>query len=288
MKSLVLITLLFIGIQVQAQLDQSNMTIEVDQLQLSFRTDTRTFEIHDKYVGPEKYINTCWGLPIEGIDIVFVSNGYTIENAVVSGGRAEILEGNDWISIVRIIPEGKKIAWKLVFSKANKKTKPFVLKPALMKPSPVNIAVQARATASSVYFWGDQNGYGRPEGANDGRTFRAWEAKEGETSGWLELIWDKPVTFQKIVIDEWLESEGSIMQWELWAGHKKAEHIPRREKEAIVTYNPGQESMTVIKKGQTIGRNFVIELEQEITVNALRLNIIKSSKRPGVWELEVY
>lgn len=131
-------------------------------------------------------------------------------------------------------------------------------------PDRNNIALQAKATASSVYFQGDQNGYGRPVGANDGRTFRAWEAAEGETSGWLELTWEKPVTFQRLVIDEWLESGGEIQSWELEA-----------------------EGVGIIKKGGSIGRGFVINLDEPITTKVLRFKILKSSKRPGVWEIEL-
>ena len=131
-------------------------------------------------------------------------------------------------------------------------------------PARKNIAGQAKATASSVYFNGDQNGYGRPVGANDGRTFRAWEAAEGETTGWLKLVWEKPVTFQRIVIDEWMESGGEIQSWELEA-----------------------EGVGVIKMGETIGRGFVIEMDKPITTQVLKLNILKASKRPGVWEIEV-
>ncbi len=149
-----------------------------------------------------------------------------------------------------------------------------------------NIAVEATATASSIYFWGDQNGYGRPSYAIDDISFKAWEASEGETSGWLELIWKKPVTFQRIVIDEWTESGGKIESWVLEAGHKKHEYTPRKQTDSIVTYDPEQETMEEIGKGEGIGRGFVIELGQPITVNTLRLTM-KSSKRPGIWEIQV-
>ena len=136
-----------------------------------------------------------------------------------------------------------------------------------------NIALQSKATASSVYFHGDQNGYGRPGGANDGLTFKAWEAAEGKSDGWIELTWEKPVEFQRIVIDEWLESGGEIESWTLEAGYKKHE--------------PESESMEVIARGETIGRGFVIELDEPLSANVLTLTINKASKRPGVWEIEV-
>ena len=45
--------------------------------------------------------------------------------------------------------------------------------------------------------------------------------------------------------------------------------------------------MKEITKGEKIGRNFIIELKRPITANALKLNILKASERPGVWEIEV-
>ena len=220
-------------------------------------------------------------------EIVFVGNGYRLDKALVTGGRAEVINDEDWICRVRIIPPSPEIDWKLSFIPDEKERKPFVLELAELGPVRENIALKAKASASSVYFWGDQNGYGRPEGANDGRTFRAWEAAEGETSGWLELKWEKPVTFKRIVIDEWQESGGAIQSWFLEAGHKKNEYTPRGQKDPVITYDPGTERMTEIKKGETIGRRFVIELEKPLTANVLRLNVLKSSQRPGVWEIEV-
>ena len=154
-------------------------------------------------------------------------------------------------------------------------------------PDRNNIALQSTASASSIYFWGDQNGYGRPAGANDGLGFKAWEAAEGEKDGWIELMWKEPVTFQRIVIDEWLESGGNIQSWSLEAGHKKYEYTPRRQTQSIVTYDPGKEYMEEIASGNLIGRGYVIELDKPVTANTLSLIINKASDRPGVWEIEV-
>jgi len=150
-----------------------------------------------------------------------------------------------------------------------------------------NIAIKAKASASSVYFQGDQNGYGRPTGANDMRAFTAWEAAEGCTEGWLELIWEKPVEFQRIVIDEWLESGGATQSWVLEAGHRRDEYTPRNQPDPIVTYAPESETMKVIQSGNTIGRKHVIELDEPVTANVLRLTIKKASNRPGIWEMVV-
>ena len=153
----------------------------------------------------------------------FVGNGYELDKAFVHRGSVEVINDNFGICRVINIPEKAEIEWELTFYPDEKEIETVVLDLPALGPIWENIAEQARASASSIYFWGDQNGYGRPEGANDGRTFRAWEAAEGETSGWIELIWEKPVTFDKIEIDEWQESGGEIQSWELEAGHKKSE-----------------------------------------------------------------
>ncbi len=220
-------------------------------------------------------------------EIVFVGNGYKLEKAFVHGGSVEVINDSFGLCRLIVIPEKSDIDWKLSFSPDEKAKEPVVLDLPDLGPVRDNIAEQARASASSIYFWGDQNGYGRPEGANDGRAFRAWEAAEGETSGWIELIWEKPVTIKRIVIDEWQESGGEIQSWELEAGDKKSEYTPRGKKESIVTYDPGKEIMKAVARGESIGRNFMIELDKAITVNALRLKILKASDRPGVWEIEV-
>jgi len=220
-------------------------------------------------------------------EVVFVPNGYELTKAFAYGGQVEVINDEYGICRMTIIPKKEEIEWKLVFTPGKKEIMEIVLDLPELGPVYENIAEQARAYASSIYFWGDQNGYGRPEGANDGRTFRAWEAAEGETSGWIELIWEKPLRFDRIVIDEWQESGGEILSWELEAGHKKSEYTPRRQKESIVTYDPGKEVMKKIASGKSIGRDFVIELDKPVTVNALRLKILKASERPGIWEIQV-
>jgi len=237
----------------------------------------------------EWYIHGQSELLVEGdpYEIVFVGNGYELTKALVTGGQVEVIHDKYGINRMTVIPNKEEIEWKLVFTPVEKEIEEVILNLPELGPVYENIAEKARAYASSIYFWGDQNGYGRPEGANDGRTFRAWEAAEGETSGWIELIWEQPVEISRIVIDEWQESGGEIQSWELELGHKKSEYKPRRQKEPVVTYDPGREKMKVVAKGTTIGHNFVIELDKPVVVNALRLNILKASERPGVWEIKV-
>jgi hypothetical protein len=231
------------------------------------------------------------GLAIE-VPIVIL-NGSTAHWKVTSSHKNIRLKENHSRSLVEIDVDPGVLeldqSWSGVITLESKDAKIYneSLEIEVQGPARQNIALQAKASASSIYFFGDQNGYGRPGGANDGLTFKAWEAAEGTRDGWIELIWEKPLEFQRIVIDEWLEGGGNIESWTLEAGHKKYEYTPRRQTESIVTYEPESEFMEVIAKGQTIGRGFVIELDKPVTANVLTFTINKASTRPGVWEIKV-
>jgi hypothetical protein len=236
-------------------------------------------------------VHVAEGEPVE-IPVVS-SNGNSYQWSVKSAdGNVKVTEDH-YRSLVKIelYPDVLELdeSWTGRLTLESRKT--FVkngnLKIEALGPVRENIATKARASASSIYFYGDQNGYGRPDGANDMLTFKAWEAAEGETDGWLELIWEKPVTFQRIVIDEWMESGGEIQSWRLEAGHKKYEYTPKKQTEPIVTYEPETETMQEVARGRSIGRGYVIELDKPVTANVLNLIINNASKRPGIWEIEV-
>lgn len=248
---------------------------------------------------PDEKTSVCFGselihvIPGVTTQIPVVVNNGTPKWKVRSNDRSVKIKKDRKSSAVSIavdpsvIQPEKTLSAYLILESKNASVYTDSLLLEVQGPDRVNIAPQAKTEASSIYFWGDQNGYGRPAGANDGLSFKAWEAAEGETSGWIELMWKEPVTFQRIVIDEWLESKGNIQSWTLEAGHKKYEYTPRIQTQSVVTYEPDKEYMKEIASGDLIGRGYVIELEKPVTANALRLRINKASDRPGVWEIEV-
>ncbi len=232
-------------------------------------------------------------IPGEKVELpIVISNGPARWKIKSSDNNIKIKEDHDNSSIeIDVKPEVIEFekTWSayLILESRDARVDTDSLYIEVQGPDRENIAGQAKASASSIYFWGDQNGYGRPDGVNDGLSFKAWEAAEGETDGWVELIWKEPVTFQRIVIDEWLESGGSIQSWSLEAGYKVYEYIPRGQTESVVVFKPESEFMNIIAEGESIGRDYVIELDKPVRANALRLNIIRASKRPGIWEIEV-
>lgn len=231
------------------------------------------------------------GQPVE-IPVV-ICNGHLAHWKVTSSDKNIRVKEDHARSLIKIDVDASVLKWDSTWRgllTLQSKDAEVIIEDMIIEvqgPARENIAGRARTSASTIYFFGDQNGYGRAEGVNDGRSFTAWEAAEGETDGWLEMIWEKPVTFQRIVIDEWMESGGAIQSWKLEAGYKKSAYTPRGASEQVVTYDPGKESMEEIALGESIGRGYVIELDKPVTANVLKISIPKASKRPGIWEIEV-
>jgi alpha-L-fucosidase len=133
----------------------------------------------------------------------------------------------------------------------------------LQVPPPENLALKAKAKASS--FWG--KGY-EADKVNDGDTATRWNAGKAEKQGcWIELDWDKPVTFDRVVIDEVMEFGGRIEAWKLEAGDDK---------------------MGELARGTTMGLRRTIELKKPVEAKRLRLTIEKAVETPTIREIEVY
>jgi hypothetical protein len=133
----------------------------------------------------------------------------------------------------------------------------------LQVPPPENLARRAKAKASS--FWG--KGYEASK-VNDGDSATRWNSGKNEKEGcWIELDWDTPVAFDRIVIDEVIEFGGRIEQWKLEAGADELKEIARGD-------------------GMGLGRT--IDLPKPIEAKRLRLTIEKAVQTPTIREIEVY
>jgi hypothetical protein len=133
----------------------------------------------------------------------------------------------------------------------------------LQVPPPENLARSAKAKASSVWA----KGYEASK-VNDGDSATRWNSGKSEKEGcWIELDWDTPVTFDRIVIDEVIEFGGRIEQWKLEAGADQLEEIAR---------------------GTGMGLGRTVDLAKPIEAKRLRLTIEKAVQTPTVREIEVY
>jgi len=134
----------------------------------------------------------------------------------------------------------------------------------VQSPPPENLSLRAKARASSVW---DKNYAAKY--INDGRADTRWNSADGDKDGCrVELSWDEPVTFNRVVIDECEDYGKRVHAWRLEAGTNKAKIIARG-------------------KG-TVGRNYTIDLDTPITTRGLRLIIEKAATVPTIWELETY
>ncbi len=133
----------------------------------------------------------------------------------------------------------------------------------LRVPLPPNLARKAKAQTSST--WG--KGY-EAERVNDGKADTRWNSKEGDKDGcWIELVWDEPVTFDRVVIDECMDFGPRIEKWHLDAG---------------------AEALAPIAAGTSVGRGLAVKLDQPTTAKRVRLVIEKASVVPTIWEISVY
>ena len=133
----------------------------------------------------------------------------------------------------------------------------------ILVPTPENLALRAKAAASSI--WG--NGY-EASRVNDGNDTTRWNSRNGDTDGsWIELTWKEIVRFDRIVIDECVDFSNRIQSWRLEAG---------------------SETLKEIARGTQVGRHHAVVLPKPIEAERLRLTIEKASVVPTLWELEVY
>jgi len=127
---------------------------------------------------------------------------------------------------------------------------------------PENLAAKAKASASSA--WGD--GYEAPK-AVDGDPATRWNSRGDDKDGcWIELAWEKPVRFDRVVIDECMDFGPRIQAWRLLAG---------------------SEDLAEVARGTDVGPGRTVRLAQPVEARRLRLVVEKASVVPTIWEIEV-
>ena len=131
-------------------------------------------------------------------------------------------------------------------------------------PQPVNLAREAKATASSIW----SPGYEAAK-AIDGSPATRWNSGLGDKEGcWIELAWEKPVRFDRVVIDECMDYGPRIQAWKLLAGDSDSQIV-------------------VIANGDGMGARHAVDLPNPVETQRLRLLIEKASTVPTIWEIEV-
>jgi len=152
---------------------------------------------------------------------------------------------------------------KVVVEPASNPLVPEAVVVRVHAPPPENLALKAKATASSIW----SEGYEASK-ANDGSDATRWNSRQGDVNGsWLELTWPQAVEFNRVVIDECIDFGPRIQAWRLEAG---------------------TEQMTPIARGEGAGRQHLVKLPQIVKATRLRLTVERASVVPTIWELKAF
>ncbi len=160
--------------------------------------------------------------------------------------------GTIWTGSVKLEVEGQK-------------TVPESCRLRALVPWPENLALRAKATASSIW----SEGY-EAHRINDADTKTRWNSVQGETKdAWAQLTWHEDVTIDRVVIDECVDHGNRVQAWRIEIGTDK-------------------ETWLVVARGEEAGRRRIVDLELPVTTRTLRLVVENASEVPTIWELEAY
>jgi alpha-L-fucosidase len=131
------------------------------------------------------------------------------------------------------------------------------------RPFPVNLAEGCRATASSVWE-NDSTDYGAALAVDANPNSRWASGPVGITNGWLAIDFDKPTTFNQVIIREYAKRVQRF-QLQVWE---------RRAWKTILT-------------DKTIGAYLRVDFPA-VTTSRLRLNILSSREAPSIYMFKVH
>ncbi len=126
-----------------------------------------------------------------------------------------------------------------------------------------SLAERKKATASNVHQRQQAHSAGK---AVDGDADTRWATDAGTKQAWLEVDLGRPVTFSRVLIDEWDQGGRRIQAFEL-------------------QYKTGADWKT-FHQGATIGPNWTGKF-QPVTARQVRLNILDATDGPTINEFEI-
>jgi alpha-L-fucosidase len=127
--------------------------------------------------------------------------------------------------------------------------------------APESLTSGKKATASNIFQNSPEHS---PEKAVDDDQSTRWATDSGTTQAWLEVDLGKPLTFDRVTINE---AYDRIRKFEL----------QRKDGEQWVTFF----------QGTTVGSDYSSQFPP-VTTGRVRLNIIEASEGPTVWEFQLF
>ena len=189
-------------------------------------------------------------------EVVLATGAYRAVSGRCSNGTAAVSQDGATARL-RIVPATSGNAdWQVTFERAGVEAPDARVSERRAQP-PANLALAAIAATSSS----NEVHYATPF-ANDGDAATRWSSVGNpKNPNWIELAWDQPATFDRVVIHEAL---GTIQEWRLEAAGR------------------------TIASGGPVGAAYTVKLNAPVTAGSLKLFIQKASAAASIRELEVY
>ena len=188
----------------------------------------------------------------------------SVNDVFVAGNLASKSEGIRYLGIEKNDAVGQYIIFEVGSGVYDVRSNAL---PKTTYPKPLyqgsNLALTARATASSMYYTDHQNPGFEAFRTNDNDNGTKWIARN-ENEQWLEMEWMQPKTFNKAIINE-LEENITSFTLQYWNGTNWLD----------------------ITSGTTCGKDKVLTFEA-ITASKCRLYISKATKPVSISEFQIH
>jgi len=183
-----------------------------------------------------------------------------VASRVLTGGKVEVNQGPDRLAVS--IPEGdRQPGYTTVALELDRSALGWV---AMEAPSVPSLTTKAKATASNVYQ--NQAEFG-PEKAVDGLNNTRWATDSGLKSAWLQVDFEQPKTFDRVVIKQAFAELRRVRQF------------------AIEYWKDGQ--WVACYEGKNLGARLNARFAP-VTAQRVRLNITEATDGPTIWQFDLF
>jgi alpha-L-fucosidase len=176
---------------------------------------------------------------------------------ILTGGTVTCKQNEEGLTL-RVAPEHQKEIDTLI---------ELEIEGSALELEPVNVKIGAslttgaKATASNIF---QKNAAYSPDKALDGDGHTRWATDAGTHTAWLEVDLRKPVTFDRMSIDE-------------WSSRVRTFELQIKEGDAWKT----------IFQGKKIGEGYTCKFKA-VTARVVRLNILQATEGPTLCEFHLY
>jgi alpha-L-fucosidase len=181
-----------------------------------------------------------------------------IESTVLTGGTVNVKQTDRAIEVSVPKAQRRKLNTIIVLELDGPASKIAPL------PLPLSSLTAGKSIMASSTFFDPRPPHADPENAVDDDVFTRWAADAGTKQAWLEVDLGEPTTFNRARISE------------------EFDHVQEFE----LHYKEGDEWRT-FARGSKLGPDYSSQFES-VTARHVRLNILKASDAPSIWEFQLF